>query len=74
MAASSDRVPPPLSPLSGPLSASEEPRPAHTDMEDGDSDEGEDIFVSNVRLPLSLINYKVFVRVMCDRQTVLYLI
>ncbi|XP_037611296.1 sorting nexin-1-like [Sebastes umbrosus] len=47
MAASSDRVPPPLSPLSGPLSASEEPRPAHTDMEDGDSDEGEDIFVSN---------------------------
>ena len=43
MAASSDRSPPPLS-------AAEEPEAGATDMADGDSDEGEDIFVSNVRV------------------------
>ncbi|KAJ4946802.1 hypothetical protein JOQ06_008848 [Pogonophryne albipinna] len=41
MAASSDRIPPPL------LPAKEEPGAATPDMADGDSDEGEDIFVNN---------------------------
>lgn len=41
MAASSDRNPPPFP-------ATEEPEPGMPDMADGDSDEGEDIFVSNV--------------------------
>ncbi|KAI9532081.1 Sorting nexin-1 [Dissostichus eleginoides] len=40
MAASSDRIPPPLP-------ATEEPGAATPDMADGDSDEGEDIFVNN---------------------------
>ncbi|XP_042275686.1 sorting nexin-1-like isoform X1 [Thunnus maccoyii] len=40
MAASSDRIPPPLS-------AADEPEAGLADMADGDSDEGEDIFVSN---------------------------
>lgn len=42
MAASSDRNPPPFP-------ATEEPGAAVSDMADGDSDEGEDIFVRNVR-------------------------
>lgn len=42
MSASSDRNPPPFP-------AAEEPEPGLSDMADGDSDEGEDIFVSNVR-------------------------
>lgn len=42
MAASSDRNPPPFP-------ATEEPGAGLSDMADGDSDEGEDIFVSNVR-------------------------
>ncbi|KAL7406752.1 hypothetical protein ABVT39_025730 [Epinephelus coioides] len=40
MAASSDRIPPPFP-------ATEEPGAGLSDMADGDSDEGEDIFVSN---------------------------
>ncbi|XP_038145777.1 sorting nexin-1-like isoform X2 [Cyprinodon tularosa] len=40
MASSSDRNPPPFP-------ASEEPEPVQCDMADGDSDEGEDIFVNN---------------------------
>lgn len=43
MAASSDRNPPPFP-------ATEEPGAGRTDMADGDSDEGEDIFVNNVCL------------------------
>lgn len=43
MAASSDRNPPPFP-------AIEEPGAGRTDMADGDSDEGEDIFVNNVSL------------------------
>lgn len=52
MAASSDRNPPPFP-------ATEEPGAGPSDMADGDSDEGEDIFVNNVCLPLNflLINY-----------------
>ncbi|XP_074521827.1 sorting nexin-1-like [Halichoeres trimaculatus] len=46
MASSSDRSPPPLRPLD-PFSASEEPGAGPLDMGDGDSDEGEDIFVNN---------------------------
>ncbi|PWA18975.1 hypothetical protein CCH79_00004855 [Gambusia affinis] len=42
MASSADRNPPPFP-------ASEEPEPELSDMADGDSDEGEDIFVSNSR-------------------------
>lgn len=41
MAASSDRIPPPFP-------TTEEPGAGLPDMADGDSDEGEDIFVSNV--------------------------
>lgn len=44
MAASSDRNPPPFP-------ATEEPGAGLSDMAEGDSDEGEDIFVSNVRSP-----------------------
>lgn len=51
MASSSERSPPPLRPLD-PFSASEEPGAGPLDMGDGDSDEGEDIFVNNVRLKL----------------------
>ncbi|KAG7483288.1 sorting nexin-1 [Solea senegalensis] len=40
MAASSDRSPPPFS-------AAEDPEAGQPDMADGDSDEGEDIFVNN---------------------------
>ena len=43
MAASSDRIPPPFP-------STEEPGAGLSDMADGDSDEGEDIFVSNVCL------------------------
>ncbi|XP_069021782.1 sorting nexin-1-like isoform X2 [Embiotoca jacksoni] len=46
MAASSDRNPPPFP-------ATEEPEPGLGDMADGDSDEGEDIFVNN-RNPVSV--------------------
>ncbi|XP_044000339.1 sorting nexin-1-like isoform X3 [Gambusia affinis] len=42
MASSADRNPPPFP-------ASEEPEPELSDMADGDSDEGDDIFVSNSR-------------------------
>lgn len=41
MAASSDRNPPPFP-------SAEEPEAGPPDMADGDSDEGEDIFVNNV--------------------------
>lgn len=41
MAASADRSPPPFS-------ASEEPETGEPDLSDGDSDEGEDIFLGNV--------------------------
>lgn len=47
MAASSDRIPPPFP-------ATEEPGAGRSDMADGDSDEGEDIFVSNVCLSSGL--------------------
>lgn len=42
MAASSDRNPPPFP-------TADEPEAGAADMADGDSDEGEDIFVNNVR-------------------------
>lgn len=51
MAASSDRNPPPFP-------AAEEPGAGLSDMADGDSDEGEDIFCSNVCWQLVLVNYK----------------
>lgn len=57
MAASSDRNPPPFP-------ATEEPGEGLSDMADGDSDEGEDIFVSNVCPSLTLANYNLFVAVL----------
>lgn len=56
MAASSDRNPPPFP-------ATEEPGAGLSDMADGDSDEGEDIFVSNVSSQLVLVIYNRFVAV-----------
>lgn len=50
MAASSDRSPPPFP-------AAEEPGAGPCDMADGDSDEGEDIFVSTVGFQLGLMVY-----------------
>lgn len=57
MAASSDRNPPPFP-------ATEEPGAGRTDMADGDSDEGEDIFVNNVSLQ--------FLSVIFERSVIIY--
>lgn len=54
MAANSDRNPPPFP-------AAEEPGTGQSDMADGDSDEGEDIFVSNVCLQAILADSNSFV-------------
>lgn len=49
MAASSDRNPPPFP-------SAEEPEAGPPDMADGDSDEGEDIFVNNVCVRLGRVS------------------
>lgn len=54
MAANSDRNPPPFP-------AAEEPGTGQSDMADEDSDEGEDIFVSNVCLQAILVDSNSFV-------------
>lgn len=57
MAASSDRNPPPFP-------STEEPGAGRTEMADGDSDEGEDIFVHNV--------YLQFLSAIFERSVIIY--
>lgn len=67
MAASSDRNPPPFP-------ATEEPGAGLSDMADGDSDEGEDIFVSHVRSPPTLVVIKLLAGLSCRHEAAVSLL